>query len=360
MKNSIFSIITGTGCYIPKKVIKNIDFSGHVFFDSTGKILAKSNDEIIDKFQHITGIEERTYIEDEFMSSDIGFFSAEAALATFKINREDLDYIIVAHNFGDAQKTNSKVDTVPSIASRIKFKLGIKNPQTVAYDILFGCPGWLQALIQANYYIRSGDAKKILVIGTETLSRVSDPHDRDSMIYADGAGAVVVEATESDTPVGIISHLTRTDSVEHAYLLKMDKSYNPKFKNDSLFLKMDGRKLYEYALKIVPPAIKDCITRAGLSMGDIKKVLIHQANEKMDDAIVSRLFKLFNIKKIPEGVMPMTIAKLGNSSVATLPIMLDLLLKGELENHQLCTGDHVVFASVGAGMNVNALVYKLP
>jgi 3-oxoacyl-[acyl-carrier-protein] synthase-3 len=360
MNNNIFSIITGTGRYIPTKVMKNINFSDYVFVDSTGEKLDKANDEIIDKFQHITGIEERTYIEDEFVSSDIGFFSAQAAIATSKINKEDLDYIIVAHNFGDVQKANVKVDTVPSIASRIKFKLGIKNPYTVGYDILFGCPGWLQAMFQANYYIQSGDAKKVLVIGTETLSRVSDPHDRDSMIYSDGAGAVVVEATESDTPVGIITHLTRTDAVEHAYLLRMEKSANPKFKNDTLFLKMDGRKLYEYALRIVPQAIKDCITKAGLFIGDIKKVLIHQANEKMDDAILSRLYRLFNVEKIPKNIMPMTIAKLGNSSVATLPIMFDFLVKGELENHRLGTGDHVVFASVGAGMNVNAMVYKMP
>ena len=105
---------------------------------------------------------------------------------------------------------------MPSLAARIKYKLGIKNPETIAYDLPFGCPGWLQAVIQADYYIKSGDAQKVLVIGTETLSRISDPHDIDSMIYSDGAGAVIVEGSHSDEPVGILTHKTRSDTADHA------------------------------------------------------------------------------------------------------------------------------------------------
>ncbi|HEX7412281.1 MAG TPA: 3-oxoacyl-[acyl-carrier-protein] synthase III C-terminal domain-containing protein, partial [Bacteroidales bacterium] len=231
---------------------------------------------------------------------------------------------------------------------------------TIAYDVPFGCPGWLQALIQADYYIKSGDAKKILVIGAETLSRISDPHDIDSMIYSDGAGAAIVEAVNSETPVGVLAHLTRSDTIDHAHLLRMAKSYNPEFPDETLFLKMNGRKLYEYALNTVPQLVKDCIDKAGLSITDIKKVLIHQANAKMDDAILARIFKLYGINEIPAFVMPMTIAKLGNNSVATLPILYDLLIKGKLENHVLTKGDYYVFASVGAGMNVNAAVYRMP
>ncbi|MBW2285725.1 MAG: ketoacyl-ACP synthase III, partial [Deltaproteobacteria bacterium] len=90
------------------------------------------------------------------------------------------------------------------------------------------------------------------------------------------------------------------------------------------------------------------------------KVLIHQANEKMDNAILKRLFKLYNVEDIPENIMPMTISWLGNSSVATLPTLLDLLQRGKLENHKLDSGDLTVFASVGAGMNINAMVYRVP
>jgi 3-oxoacyl-[acyl-carrier-protein] synthase III len=359
MKKEIYSVITGSGSYLPKKVVKNSIFLKSEFYEPTGERIAKGNDEIVEKFKEITEIEERRYIEDEYVTSDMGYFAAAEAIKTTGIDKENLDYIIVAHNFGDVHPGSSKVDIVPTLASRIKCKLGIQNPDTIAYDLPFGCPGWLQALIQANYYIKSGDAKKILVIGAETLSRIADPHDRDSMIYSDGAGAVILEAVESDQPVGILSHKTRTDAVDHAWLLKMGKSYNPIVANGELFLKMNGRKLYEYAITTVPQLIKDTMEKAGVFLDSIKKVLIHQANAKMDDVMLSRLFRLFGKKEIPENIMPMTIAKFGNNSVATLPILFDLILKGKLPGHKLSSGDYFVFASVGAGMNVNALVYKM-
>jgi 3-oxoacyl-[acyl-carrier-protein] synthase-3 len=103
----------------------------------------------------------------------------------------------------------------------------------------------------------------------------------------------------------------------------------------------------------------DSLNKAGLVLSDVKKVLIHQANEKMDRAILKNLYKLYGQKKVPSDVMPMTISWLGNSSVATLPTLLDLWLKGKLEDHKWQSGDIVVFASIGAGMNVNSLVYKL-
>ena len=359
MQKQIYSIISGTGSYLPTKHVANADFLSHTFYESTGERINRSNEEIISKFQQITGIDERRYVEDEFVSSDIAFFAAEKAIANAGIDKEELDYIILAHNFGDVKNGSTRVDVVPALAARVKHKLGILNPYTVAYDLPFGCPGWLQAVIQANYYIKSGDAKKILVIGSETLSRVSDPHDRDSMIYSDGAGAVVITAVESDEPVGILTHVTRSDTFEQAFLLRMDKSFSPE-KSDNLYLKMNGRKLYEYALKTVPAAIKMAIDKSGLPITDIERILIHQANEKMDDAIVNRLYELYGVKDRPEFSMPMTISWLGNNSVATLPILFDLIVNEKVDNHLLNPGDHFVFASVGAGMHVNALVYKMP
>lgn len=359
MSKKLYSVITGSGCYIPTKKVPNSEFLKNNFFESTGEPINRANDEIISKFQKITGIDERRYVEDQFVCSDIAFFAAEKAIADAGIDKEELDYIIVAHNFGDVKHGGTRVDTVPNLASRVKFKLGIVNPFTIANDVPFGCPGWLQSMIQANYYIKSGDAKHVLVIGSETLSRVSDPHDRDSMIYSDGAGAVVLSAVESEVPVGILTHVSRTDTMEQVFLLKMDKSYNPA-DNENLYLKMNGRKLYEYALKIVPQAIKSAIDKSGLPITDIERILIHQANEKMDDAIVDRLYELYGIKERPEFIMPMTISWLGNNSVATLPILYDLIMNKTVENHQLNPGDHFVFASVGAGMHVNAMVYRMP
>lgn len=356
--SSIYSVIVGSGRYIPTRIVKNEDFLNREFFDASGVRMTKSNQEIIEKFQQITEIEERRYVTNDLKASDIAFLAAKDALSSSGIDKETLDYIIVAHNFGDVSHENRRTDMVPNLAARVKGMLGIVNPFTVAYDLPFGCPGWLQAMIQANYYIRSGDAKRVLVIGAETLSRIYDPHDIDSMIYSDGSGAVILEGLKSENPVGILAHLTRTDTLDHVHLLTMDLSYNPNFGSNDLFLKMNGRKLYEYALNYVPQLVKECIDKAGITIGDIGKVLIHQANAKMDDAIFARLLKLYGVKDVPANIMPMTISKLGNNSVATIPILYDMIAKGDMENQQFKKGEYLVFTSVGAGMNINAFVYK--
>ena len=227
MQTTIYSVITGTGNYIPSKSIRNEDFLTNEFYDADGKKLEKTNQEIIDKFLEITTIEERRYVTDNLVTSDIAYYAAIDAIKSADIDKEELDYIIVAHNFGDVRNDNKRSDIVPSLAARVKHKLEIKNPNTVAYDLLFGCPGWLQATIQADYLIKSGDAKKILVIGADIFSRVSDPHDRDSMLYADGAGAAILEARKSEYPIGILAHKTRSDTLLYSRMLHMGKSYKP-------------------------------------------------------------------------------------------------------------------------------------
>jgi 3-oxoacyl-[acyl-carrier-protein] synthase-3 len=125
------------------------------------------------------------------------------------------------------------------------------------------------------------------------------------------------------------------------------------------YIKMKGRKVYEYAIKNVPIAMKDCIDKAGISIKDIKKIFIHQANEKLDEAIVRELFKLYGLNDVPVDLMPMNIQKLGNSSVATIPTLYTMVKNGEIEGFEINEGDIVLFASVGAGMNINAMCYKV-
>jgi 3-oxoacyl-[acyl-carrier-protein] synthase-3 len=359
MDKTRYSVITGTGSYIPPKRIKNDDFLGNVFYEKDGTILKKTNREIIDKFFEITTIAERRYANDNLVTSDIACYAALEAIKSANIDKEELDYIIVAHNFGDTHKENTRMDAVPSLAARVKHKLGIINPDTVTYDILFGCPGWLQAAIQADYLIKSGDARIVMVIGAEILSRVSDPHDRDSMLYSDGAGATVFEARESVSPIGILAHKTQSDTLLYSKMLYMSNSYKTDHEEkDNLYLKMNGRKLYQYAIEKVPLLIKECLEKSHTHITEIRKALIHQANGKMDDAILKRLFNLYNIHDIPADIMPMTISWLGNSSVATIPTLLDLILKDQLKPHSIDKGDNLIFASVGAGMNINALIYK--
>ncbi len=353
-----YSIIVASGSYIPSVVIKNSDFLQHEFFDADGRALTKTNEVIISQLETITGIKERRYVTDDLVTSDIAYLAARDALESGGIDAESLDYIIVAHNFGDVSSQIPVSDMVPALASRVKHRLGIVNPRTVAYDLPFGCAGWLQGLIQADGYLRSGEATKVLVIGAETLSRISDPHDRDCMIFADGAGAVVLEARESAVPIGILAHHSETFADELVFALKMGASNKPGFGVHRLFLKMNGRKVYEQVLKIVPGVIKKCIDKTGLTLKDIHKVLIHQANNKMDEAILKLLFELYEIKSIPDKIMPMTISWLGNSSVATLPTLYDLVSKAHMPEQQFNKGEVILFAAVGAGMNVNALVYK--
>jgi 3-oxoacyl-[acyl-carrier-protein] synthase-3 len=213
-------------------------------------------------------------------------------------------------------------------------------------------------MIVADAYIKSGFMKRGVVVGADVLSRISDPHDRDSMIYADGAGATIVEAVESDEPTGILAHSSRSDSIQFANLLTLGKSNNPDMEGDELWIKMIGHKLYIYAINTVPGVVKESIEKAGLDLKDISKVFIHQANEKMDEAILSGIFKLYKEKEIPEGIMPMSIRKLGNSSTATVPTLLDMVLKGKMEGQEVNDDDYVILCSVGAGMNINSIVYK--
>ena len=357
MSTNIKSFIVGTGSYTPVNIVSNDHFLKHSFFEKNGDLITRENNEIISKFQDITEIEERRYADPDHKASDLGYLAALDAIGSSGIDPETLDYVIVAHNFGDIAPGSTRPDVLPTLGSRIKHKLGIKNPDCVAYDLPFGCPGWLQGMIQADYFIRSGDAKRILIIGTETLSRVTDPHDRDSMIFADGAGASILEGRDN-SEAGILTHKTQTHTFEEAHYLYSGKSSKPDLISDEQYIKMDGRKIYEYALKNVPLVIQQALQKSGTDITEVKKVLVHQANGKMDEAILKRLFKLYGIRETPHDIMPMTISTFGNSSVATIPTLLDMIIKKQMNAHEFNSGDKIVLASVGAGMNINAMVYQ--
>ncbi|GAB5565754.1 MAG: ketoacyl-ACP synthase III [Winogradskyella sp.] len=347
--------ITGTGSYIPTNIEKNEDFHSHEFLNMDGSSISYPNEVIVEKFKAITGIVERRYADKNLTTSDLGFLAAQKAIDDANIDQEELDYIICAHNFGDVRHGAIQSDILPCLASRIKHSLKIKNPKCVAYDILYGCPGWVEGVIQAQAFIKADMAKKVLVIGAETLSRVVDPHDRDSMIYSDGAGASIVEATDDEG--GILAHESASFTYDEAYYLFFGKSNNQELDPDTRYIKMYGRKIYEFALTNVAQAMKDCLEKSGVDISEVKKVLIHQANEKMDEAIIKRFYRLYKTKA-PEDIMPMSIHKLGNSSVATVPTLYDLIRNDKLDDHKINKGDVIIFASVGAGMHINAIVYR--
>jgi len=349
--------ILGVGSCLPSLRMTNEDFIAHRFYKDIDQPFEDSNETIIEKFKEITGIQERRYAQKEQTNSDLGIIAAQNAIAAAGIDPEDLDYIIFAHNFGDVRFASNHLDMLPALASRVKHALGIANPNCVAYDMLFGCPGWIEALIQANLYIKAGAATNCLVIGAETLSRVVDPHDRDSMIFADGAGACILSANNDTDASGILAHSTQTFTKDEAYFLNNGPSLNSKHHIHEKYIKMQGRKIYEFALTKVPAAMKIALDKSGIDITEVKKIFIHQANEKMDEAIIDRFYRLFKAQR-PEGIMPMNIQFNGNSSVATVPTLLDAVVRGEYPEHELHKGDIIILASVGAGMNINAVVYR--
>ncbi len=358
MTQFLNTVITGTGSYIPPRVISNADFTKQVFFEKDHSVIDSPGEEVARKFKDITGIYERRWVDNNIVNSDMASMAARDAIRDSGVDPETIDQIIVAHNYGNVMRDSIQTDILPSIASRVKSALGIKNPACIPYDIIFGCPGWVQGMIQAYSFIQSGMAKRCLVIGSETLSRVVDPYDRDTMIFSDGAGAVVVEGKSEDFKRGILSYSFASHTEEEVGYLYFGKSNSPDHDPNIRYIKMLGRKIYEYSLTHVPLAMKLALDRSGMEIGEIKKILIHQANEKMDEAIVQRFYRQYHLKVDTAQLMPMNIQTLGNSSVGTVPILYDMILKNKLQNHQINAGDLLLFASVGAGMNINAFVYR--
>ncbi|MFN3939884.1 MAG: 3-oxoacyl-ACP synthase III family protein, partial [Chitinophagales bacterium] len=346
---TIQSVITGTGSYIPPIVKTNKEFANHDFYDVNNIRIETPPAEVAEKFRQITGIEERRYAPADINTSDMATIAAKKAIEDAGTDVETIDQIIVAHNFGNVIKHTIQTDILPALASRVKHDLQIQNPYCVPYDILFGCPGWLQGVIQSDAFIQSGQAKKCLVIGTETLSRVLDIYDRDSMILSDGAGACIVEAVPANTTQsGILGFSVMAHCGEQVDYLHLGKSNFPESDPRVRYIKMKGRKVYEYAITYVPQAMKKCLDESGIDIHELKKVFIHQANEKMDEGIIKAMYRLYGMKEVPKDIMPMSIHKLGNSSVATVPTLFDMVRKGELSEHALQKGDVILLASVGA------------
>ena len=358
MTKQINTYIIGTGGFLPNLRVGNDHFLENEFLFPSGQAQTKSTKEIVTKFEEITGIQERPYSED-MKTSDMAIIAAQKAIDDAGIDPETIDYIILAHNFGNVIVEDNYYDTVPNLAARIKGGLGIKNPNCVAYDVLFGCPGWLLGITQANCFIKSGGAKRVLVIGADTVAKVVEPHDIDSMLFSDGAGAAVLEGRLEEEASGVIAQKTISRCEEELGYLKMGPSYNKEYEGTGWYLKMEGKKVFRFAYEYMPELISDCLKENNLSLKDVKYFLFHQANEKMLNLIVEKLLGLW---ENPEGAhfnIPFNIHTVGNNSVATIPVLMDQLIHDKIEGYEVPqTGDLIVFASVGAGMHINCMVYK--
>lgn len=350
------SIIAGTGSVLPDLIVPNSHFETHEFYEKTGNKSEKSTGEIVAKLEAITGIKERRYVPFDEDSIPLMTKAALAAIDDADINVNELSGIIVAHNAGNMLVGKREFHPVPNLAACLKNSLNCINYECFAYDILFGCPGWLQAVIQAHQAISCGEADKILVVGLEIASRLLDPHDVDSMILADGCGACVI--AKSGVSGGILASATFSHAQEDLSCIYLGKSNNPDLEG-ACYFHMNGREVYKYATNWLPKVIKNALDKANLTIRDVDLFLFHQANAKMLEAIAKNLGEIYGVTaEFFAGKIPTTIEFLGNTSVATIPTMLDLVRKNRLDGFEIKPGQIAVMASVGAGMHCNSLVYQ--
>lgn len=352
------SKITGTGSAMPSRVITNDYFLDHTFYTNEGKKNEKSTAAIIQKLEEISGIKERRFIPEDEPSVEILFQACSNAIQDAGIDKNEIDGLIVAHNAGNMLPNQVGVfHTVPNLAAVVKNKLGITNHQCHAYDILFGCPGWLQGVIQANRLIESGEATHVLVAGLEIASRLLDPNDVDSLLMADGCGATIVSKSESKDK-GVLAHAMFSHTEEDLNNITLGASLNRET-TGHCFFKMNGQRVYKYATTWLPQVIRQALDKVEITPSEVDYFFFHQANAKMLRVIASNLMDLYGITDQQYvDKIPSSISFLGNTSVATIPTLFDLVNKQQMEGFTLKEGQTYVFASVGAGMHCNAVVYK--
>ncbi len=353
------SKILSTGRAEASKLVENADFTNNLFMRPDGTKIDKDPQLIVDKLEAISGIQRRRYIGDDEDAITLAAQAANNAIISSGIDKEEIGAIILGHNFGLVKKGTSQTALLPNLAALVKHSVGIENPDCIAYDLLFGCPGWLEAYIQGHRMIALGDAKYVLVIGVEVISPILDKHDLDSMLFADGAGAAILGGTE-DSAEGMMTYKTYSHCQEEVDYIKMMPSYNPELTAfDGIHPKIIGRQVYKYAVNYVPQLIIDSMKKANIGIEDVSLFLLHQANAKMNMAMGQRLLKHFDVSLDLEDVMPIIVQDIGNSSVATIPTLLDKVWRSELEKYNLSKGDIIVMASVGAGMHANCVITKI-
>lgn len=345
------SKIIGTGSFLPSVEKNNETFLANMFLEVDGKKQSRSTSKIMDRFESITEIKSRKYACDCYIASSMAIKAAERAITSAKIDKESIDYIIVANVWGDIESGQNFSQTMPNLAAKVKGGLGISNRSCVAYDVVFGCTGWIEAFIQANRLIIHGEATNVLVIGSDTTSRIVDPTDIDSLLFGDGAGAIILSRTNASNS-GLLSHKTYSHCQEELDYLQMGRSHNPYDKG--IYLKMQGRNVFKYACNEMPKLIYECLENARYHIDDVKYFFFHQANAKMLHKIAKDLYSLYGGAEVNMDKIPMNLQTYGNTSVASIPILLDEVTRQE----ELQSGDLIVLASVGAGMHVNAIVLQ--
>ena len=315
------AVIRGVGSYLPDHVMTNEEMSK----------LVETSDSWI---QERTGICERRIAAEGQFTSDLGYEAALAALDHAGLTADDIDLIVVATSTPDL--------TFPATATIIQEKLGMHHG--AAFDIQAVCSGFIYGMHVTNALLTSGGAKRALLIGTETFSRILDWTDRGTcVLFGDGAGAVVLEATEDDEG-GVLKTFVRSDGA-HRNMLYVDGG--PSRTQTVGHLRMLGNQVFKHAVTDIAQVIRDCAEQAGVSVSDIDWFVPHQANQRILTAVARRL------KLKPEQVVS-TVAQHANTSAASVPLAMDVAIK----DGRIKKGDLVMLEAFGGGFTWGAALFR--
>lgn len=320
--------VLGTGSFAPDKVLTNHDLE---------RMVDTSNEWIIER----TGIEERRIADKSVTSSDLAVEAARMALDAASLKPEDIDLILVATATPDMM--------FPATACIVQDKIGAKR--AAAFDILAACSGFLFALASADAFIRSGIYKKVLVIGAETLSKITDWTDRNTcVLFGDGAGAVVLVAEEDGR--GILStHLHTDGSMADLLCIPGGGSQNPasllSVESGLHFIKMKGNETFKVAVRALEEVVVEALEHNGYSASDIDMLVPHQANLRIIQATAKRL-------NLPMEKVVITLNKYGNTSAASVPMALDEAVR----DGRIKEGSLVILEAFGGGLSWASALIK--
>ncbi len=316
------SRIIGTGSYLPARTLTNHDLE---------KIVETSHDWIVSR----SGIHERHIAADGELTSDLALQASRRAIEAAGIGAEEIDLIIVA--------TTSPDQIFPSTACILQDKLGIRNCGA-AFDMQAVCGGFVYALNTADLYIRGGQARTALVVGAEVLSRILDWTDRATcVLFGDGAGAVVLQASE--TP-GIVASKLHADG-RHRDMLKADGSIRNGEVQGDPFLKMDGQAVFKFAVRVLSDVVEEVLAENDLQGSDIDWLVPHQANIRIMEATAKKLgLSMDNVI--------VTVATHGNTSAASIPLALDAAVR----DGRIKAGQNILIEAVGGGFTWGAVLIK--
>lgn len=316
-----YSKIIGTGSYLPAKVLTNHDLE---------KIVDTSHDWIVSR----SGIVERHIAAEGEMSSDLALHASRRAIEAAGIGADEIDLIIVA--------TTTPDQIFPSTACILQDKLGIKS--AIAFDVQAVCSGFVYGLNTADLYIRGGQARNVLVVGTEVLSRVLNWQDRTTcVLFGDGAGAVVLQ--QSNTP-GILSAKLHADGSHRGMLSADGFISNGKIQGEP-FIKMDGQAVFKFAVKVLSEVVEEVLADNHLQGSDIDWMVPHQANTRIIEATAKKLG--LGMDKVV-----VTVAHHGNTSAASIPLALDTAVR----DGRIKPGQNVLMEAVGGGFTWGAVLMR--